>query len=173
MAEEMRFHRESQVEINRSSGMSSAQAAAAANRQFGARWGIEEEAREARGFVWFTQFKQDPRYATRMLFRHKGFTFVAVITLVLGLSANMAVFGIVHVMFFQPLGGVKDPSEIVVMTRDDRQNQFASAISWADYEDYRDQVSGMSELAAVLLRPMHLSRPGSSASPDMDRICQP
>lgn len=162
MAEEMRFHRESQVEVNQSSGMSTADATAAANRQFGARGGIEEEARDARGFAWFTHFKQDLRYGTRMLFKQKGFTFVAVMTLALGLSANMTVFGMIDVFFFQPLGGVKDTKEIVVMTRDDPKNQFASSISWADYEDYRDDVPGLTDLAAILMRPVHLSRPGQS-----------
>ena len=48
MAEEMRFHRESQMEANQLAGMSRGDARAAANRQFGARGGLEEAAREAR-----------------------------------------------------------------------------------------------------------------------------
>lgn len=163
MAEEMRFHREAQVESNLAAGMSESEARAQANRQFGARGGIEEAAREARGFVWFTQFKQDLRYGVRMLGKHRGFTAVAVLTLGLGLSANITVFSIVDVFFFQPITGVERAEELVVMTRDDPRNQFASAISWADYEDYRDNVPGLSELAAILFRPAHLSRPGQAA----------
>ncbi len=49
------------------------------------------------------------------------------------------------------------------MTRDDPRNQFASSISWADYEDYRDNVPGFDELGAILFRPAHLSRPGQAA----------
>lgn len=163
MAEEMRFHREAQIETNRAAGMSERDARVAANRQFGARGGIEEEAREARGFVWFTHFKQDLRYGIRMLLKHPGFTAVAVLTLALGLSANITVFSVIDVFFFQPITGVERSDELVVMTRDDPRNQFASSISWADYEDYRDNVPGLSDLGAILFRPAHLSRPGQSA----------
>ncbi len=163
MAEEMRFHRDAQIEANRAAGMSESAARAAAHRQFGPRGALEEAAREARGFLWFTHFKQDVRYGLRMLLKQKGFTLVAVLTLALGLAANMSVFGIVDVFLFQPLSGVKAPAELVVMTRDDPRNQFASTISWADYEDYRDQVPGFSALAAALFRPVHLSWPGDAA----------
>lgn len=162
MIEEMRFHREAQVQSNRAAGMTEVEAQAEANRRFGARGGIEEAAREARGFVWFTHFKQDLRYGCRMLFKHRGFTAVAVLTLGLGLSANMTVFSVVDVFFFQPIKGVERSEELVVMTRDDPRNQFASSISWADYEDYRDNVPALGELAAILFRPAHLSRPGQA-----------
>lgn len=163
MAEEMRFHREAQVETNLAAGMSASDARAQANRQFGARGGIEEAAREARGFVWFTQLKQDLRYGVRMLFKHRGFTAVAVLTLGLGLSANITVFSIIDVFFFQPIAGVERSEDMVVMTRDDPHNQFASAFSWPDYVDYRDNVPGLSDLTAILFRPAHLSRPGQTA----------
>jgi predicted permease len=163
MAEEMRFHRETQMASNLAAGMSRTAAAADANRRFGARGEIEEAAREARGFMWFTQFKQDLRYGGRMLLKHRGFSLVAVLTLALGLSANITVFSVVDVFFFQPIAGVEKSQELVVMTRDDPRNQFASSISWADYEDYRDNVPGLSDLAAILFRPAHLSRPGQAA----------
>ena len=163
MAEEMRFHREAQVEVNLAAGMSESEAQAEANRRFGARGGIEEAAREARGFVWFTQFKQDLRYGVRMLGKHRAFTVIAVLTLALGLSANITVFSVIDVFFFQPITGVERSEELVVMTREDPRNQFASAISWADYEDYRDNVPGFSDLAVILFRPAHLSRPGQAA----------
>lgn len=163
MAEEMRIHREAQIEVNLAAGMSESEAHAEANRRFGARGGIEEAAREARGFVWFTQFKQDLRYGVRMLGKHRGFTTVAVLTLALGLSANITVFSVIDVFFFQPITGVERSEELVVMTREDPRNQFASSISWADYEDYRDSVPGFNGFAAILFRPAHLSRPGQAA----------
>ncbi len=163
MAEEMRFHREAQIAANRTAGMSDRDARSAANREFGPQGAIEEAAREARGFVWFSHFKQDLRYGTRMLLKHRAFTTVAVLTLALGLSANITVFSVIDVFFFQPISGVEQSEELMVMTRDDPRNQFASSISWADYEDYRDNVPGLSELVAILFRPAHLSRPGQSA----------
>ncbi len=163
MQEEMAFHREEQARLLREQGLTADAAARAAQRQFGARGRLEEDAREARGFVWLAHFGQDLRFALRMLRKQKGFTTIAVLTLALGLSANMTVFSFVDVFFFQSLPGVHQTEELVVMTRDDPRNQFASSFAWPDYEDYRDNVSAFSDLAVVLLRPAHLSRPGHLA----------
>lgn len=163
MQEEMAFHREEQARLLREQGVSPEAAARAAQKQFGARGRLEEEARDARGMVWLSHFMQDLRYARRILIQQKGFTLVAVLTLALGLSANMTVFAFVDVFFFEPLSGVKQSDELVVMTRDDPRNQFASSVSWPDYQDYRDEVPGMTDLTAILFRPVHLSRPGDAA----------
>lgn len=159
MAEEMRFHREAQVEVNLVAGMSRREARRAANQQFGPIDAIAEAGRDARGFGWLAHLKQDLCYGLKMLRKHKGFTLVAVLTLGLGLSANITIFSMIDIFFFQPLE-VKDPSRLVVMTRDDPKNQFSASFSWADYEDYRDRVPGLEGAMATLLRPVHLSWAG-------------
>ncbi|GAB5562166.1 MAG: ABC transporter permease [Synoicihabitans sp.] len=163
MQEEMAFHREEQARLLREQGMGETTASRTAQRQFGPRGRIEESAREERGFLWLAHLRQDLRYGLRMLFKHRGFTTVAVLTLALGLSANITVFSVIDVFFFQSISGVKKSEELVVMTRDDPRKQFASAISWADYEDYRENVPGLSDLAVILFRPAHLSRSGGTA----------
>ena len=53
----------------------------------------------------------DVRYALRGLWRSPAFTVVALITLTLGIAANIAVFGIVNAVLLKPLK-VSDPRNL-------------------------------------------------------------
>jgi putative ABC transport system permease protein len=99
-------------------------------------------------------FQQDLRGGLRMLKKSPGFTFVAVLSLALGIGANTAIFTIINAVFLHPLP-VEEPSRLAeLFTRDTitfnaNANFQLTGTSLPNYEDYRDQNNVFSGLAMV------------------------
>ncbi len=149
MADEMQAHLEFQIERNLKAGMKPDEARYAALRQFGNVASVQEQAREARGFVWLEQFGKDLRYAARSLRRSPSFTVTAVLTLALGIGINAALFTVFNTIALRSLP-VKDPEMLVkVAGQGAQRGGLYPNWSYADYVDLRDGNQSLSDLAAV------------------------
>ena len=91
---------------------------------------------------------QDLRYGARMLSRNKSFTFVAVLTVALGIGANTAIFTVVNALLLRPLPGVRDPGRLAVIYTSDFSSSRYGTSSYPDYIDLRDQNQSFSDVAA-------------------------
>ncbi len=109
--EELRFHLEQRTVENIAAGMSAKDAARAARKRFGNVQTVREECRRERGASFGEATLQDIRFGLRMLWKNPGFTAVAVLTLALGIGANLALFTLLDDEFLRPRP-VRHPEEL-------------------------------------------------------------
>jgi putative ABC transport system permease protein len=101
---------------------------------------------------------QDLRYGARMLFKHPGFTVVAVFALALGIGANTAIFSVVNGVLLRPLP-YEDPDRLVRLSEDSPQVPEMS-ISYPNFLDWRAQNKSFKGLAAMQFKNYNLMGAG-------------
>ncbi|HTS66189.1 MAG TPA: ABC transporter permease [Candidatus Acidoferrales bacterium] len=156
--DELRFHRDRQLEKYLQSGLARDEALRRVRLEFGGLDQVKEDCRDARGVRPLETFLQDLRYALRTLRKSPGFTAVALFTLALGIGANTAIFSVVYGVLIQPLP-FRDPAGLVVLNETTPRVGTVS-VSYPNFLDWRAQSRTFSAMAAVY--GLHFNLAGAS-----------
>ena len=88
----------------------------------------------------------DVRYALRVLWKSPAFTLVALVTLMLGIGANIAVFGVVNAVLLKPLDA-SDPRNLYQLRIGSWTNWKLLTTSYPAFGDIRQRNITFSEIA--------------------------
>lgn len=97
------------------------------------------------------QFSQDVRYAIRGLRKSPGFAAAVILTIGLGVGANVAMFGVVDRLMFRPYAYLRDPAtahRVYIQQTDRGVTRTQSGYEFTRYLDMRKWTSSFSQYAA-------------------------
>src|SRR6266545_71925 len=114
LREELQFHLAEEMEDRRADGLSEDDARWAARRDLGNATLLREDTRALWSWVLLEQLAQDLRYGLRGMFAHRTFTFLAALSLALGIGANTAIFSFMDSILLRALP-VSDPASLIVV----------------------------------------------------------
>jgi hypothetical protein len=106
-------------------------------------------------------FLQDLKYGIRILLKNPGFTLAAVLSLMLGIGLNAAIFSIANSLLFKPLP-VSHPEQLVRIYSTTPDGLKATQFSYPNYADYRSQNQVFSGIVAINLAPITLATAGTT-----------
>jgi predicted permease len=103
LQQEMDAHLQFLIDEKLEHGMPPDEARVAARRHFGNPTTVRERSYQSWQFPTFESLLQDLRYATRGIWKARGFSLVVILTLAVGIGANTAIFSAVYAVLLKPL----------------------------------------------------------------------
>ena len=95
-----------------------------------------------------SRLTQDLRFGLRMLVNQPGFTFVAVLTLALGIGANTAIFSVVNAIVFRPLPYLQAHRLVLCGWQWRPNGETNSSVTNTEYTFWKDSSHSFVEAAA-------------------------
>ncbi len=158
LSDEISFHIELETEKNVRLGMSPDEARRRALAHFGGVQRVREDHRDVRPMRWLEDAIADSRFALRSLRRTPALGVAAVVTLALGIGANVAIFSAVNAVVLQPLPFAA-PDRLAMITEENPEKRWhlqeaapANVLDWrAGVPAFQDVTAYADFLATVTL----------------------
>jgi predicted permease len=158
LEEEMQFHLELTAEENQKEGMAADDARYAARRQFGNPALLKETSRQTWGWSWLEAVGRDVGFALRLVRRSPLFAVLTILTLALGLGANMAIFTMVYNVVLRPVR-YRDAGRLMdvhLLMTDQQRGTIPMSWSYPKFEELRRWNQSFESVAAWQARDMTL-----------------
>ncbi len=150
LEEELALHLEMLAEENVERGMTLEEARRAARIALGGGEQIKEAVREQRGLPWLESIVADVRFGLRMLRKNPGFTTVAILTLALGIGANVGVFSVVNILLLRSLP-FREPDSLALLQNFVPPHNTASQFhDWGRQREYFADAAAFEDIDANL-----------------------
>ena len=155
---ELKAHIEMRIEDNLAAGMAPEAARRDAQLRFGNKTVMRERATAEDTSPLLAGIGRDVHYALRQMRHSPGFALTAILTLALGIGANVVVLSVLNALILRPLDlpHAERLYEVV------QKNQGDDTQSYPDYLDYRARNSTFSDMAAYRLDAAGVSVRGSA-----------
>ncbi len=147
-AEEIKSHIEHQADALESEGLSEEEAYRRARVRFGSSQAAQERFYLSSRIVWVDNLLHDIKFAIRQLIRNPSFTFVAIVTLALGIAANSTIFSWINATLLDPIPGIAHTSDMITIMRGERSEHPTPPFSYLDFADLRDSTRSFTGLLA-------------------------
>ena len=158
IAAEMEAHMAMRMDENVARGMSPEEARREARLRFGNPTATRERVSAADLSIGVDNFLRDLRYAARQLRRSPGFAVTAILTLAVGIGANVVVFGVLNALLLRPLN-VAGADRLFQI---EQKGQGDLSQSYPDYLDYRARNSSFADMATYRINVAALGAGGSA-----------
>ena len=157
--DEVRFHLEMRAAELVRNGMSETMARDEAIREFGnidftkryCRAQDQAGERAMRWSEWADELRQNVGDAIRTLRRNPGYAAVAILTMLIGIGANAAIFTVTDAVMLKPLPFAEPGRLVLVHERKRTRPGLRGQMSAADVVDYRAAQTSMSAMGSIAL----------------------
>jgi len=145
--DELRHHLEQEIRENVRAGLSHREARRKALAEFGGVESTKERVRDVRGGRGMDELAQDLRYAIRKLSKSPAFTFAAVVTLGLGVGANVAMFSVLEAALVKAFPYPQRHQ--LVLCRTTFAGELNPCMSFPDYQSYKEGTDAFQSMGLI------------------------